>query len=86
MTTRPLKLLLVEADAAFAAELARRLRTAVPAEMVLDVLTTGSLTETMKLLAKNQRVDVIFLDVHLPDTQGSDGYQRLRARLVLPRS
>jgi two-component system, cell cycle sensor histidine kinase and response regulator CckA len=84
MILRPIKVLLVEADAGLSGLLTEQLHAAASPDLCIDVLVLPTLGQTLKHLSKNQRVDFLLLDLFLPDSQGMETLLRVRARTPLP--
>jgi PAS domain S-box-containing protein len=84
MTQKPVKVLLVEADANVARLVREQLTAAAAPEMSPEILEADSLERALKHLARSQRVDVIFLDLNLPDSEGLETFSRVRVRTPMP--
>jgi PAS domain S-box-containing protein len=84
MTVRPARILLVEAESAFAELLRQRLSAPLPDVPPAEVLVVTTLEQALKHLSRNQRVDVVLLDLFLPDSQGLEALAGVRGRTPLP--
>jgi PAS domain S-box-containing protein len=84
MTPKPARILLVEAELPFAEQLRQRLSAALSDEALVEVLLVSTLEQALKHLSRNQRVDVVLLDLFLPDSQGLETLLHVRARTPLP--
>ena len=70
------RLLIADDHPLFRLALAQTLRGVVPEAVVLEA---GSLAELQEQLAQDADIDVILLDLHMPDSQGLMGLAALRA-------
>lgn len=70
------RLLIADDHPLFRLALAQTLRDVVPGA---EVLEAGSLAELQEQLAQDADIDVILLDLHMPDSQGLMGLASLRA-------
>ncbi len=84
MIARPLRVMVVEADAAVAGRLQEQALAAGAPNAPVEVVRRSALQEAMTHLAKHQRMDLILLDLFLPDSAGLETLERLRQRNPLP--
>ena len=82
MSAKHAKVMLVTADAEFAGLL--RASLAAVSSQPVDVPGFSRLDEALRYLACNQRVEVVFLDLFLPDSQGMETFSKVRASAPFP--
>ena len=78
MTSRPLRVLLVEDDVADARRIAKALRNA--ADRPVDVFTVATMSDTHKSAADTDW-DVVLLDLGVPDSQGIEAFRAVQELL-----
>lgn len=79
-TTSPLNILLIEdntIDAEMVARLLARHRTGSTNILSTNIIHVGYFQQGLEVLAKNKDIDIVILDLHLPDGEGRQLVQRL---------